>query len=596
MKNLKYLNKYFYKYRKKLLIGIFITMLSRIFSLIAPQYVQYSIDSAHNFIKNKNAIPSDIQNELINNILITIGSSLLAGLFTFFMRQLLINVSRHIEFDLKNEIFQKYQTLPQHFYKQNKTGDLMNRISEDVNKVRMYVGPCVMYSIQTITLLITLIPLMFYTSPILTFYTLLPLPFLAFSIYFIRKKIRNRMQESRDVTANVSSSAQQFFSGINIIKAYAKENDAQLQWAENNDKLYQKRMLIGKFDSWFAPIISFLIGSSIVLVLFIGGALFIQNDLNINILGLSFYSEKIESIGIIARFSMYVIMLTHPISSIGWVSSNIQEADVSQAKINEFLQTPSEETTDFFPEIKCEITFKNVSLTYEDTQIKALNSISFSIPKGKRVAIIGKTGSGKSTLIDLITRVNKKYEGEIFIDEHPIESINIKHLRKAISVIPQENFLFSDTIENNILFGNQNATNEQVIEAAKNASVHHNIIGFKNGYQTILGERGVSVSGGQRQRISIARALLKSAEIYLFDDCLSAVDTHTEAQILKNLSNIAKDKTQIIISHRVSITRYADLVLMIENGEVVEQGSPKELFEKNGKYRAYYNTQTFENQ
>ena len=578
MKHLKHINKYFYKYRKQLILGVIITIIARIFSLIMPEYVQLSIDAIQKHLNNSTGQPA-IEWTLLYYTLIIIGSTLLSGFFTFWMRQLIINVSRYIEYDMKNEIYQKYQTLSQRFYKQNRTGDLMNRISEDVGKVRMYAGPAIMYSVQTITLFLCSIPLMLYTSPILTFYALLPLPFLAILIYFISKKIHQKTLEVQEFLSDLSTFSQETFSGINVTKAYAFENRTLEKVKKLSAIGKKKNLSLIKIEAVFVPMMIFLIGLSIIFVIFIGGQLYIDG--------------KIDSVGVIAKFSIYVLMLTWPVATIGWVSNIIQQAEASQKRINEFLQEKPDiqNINNSSTPINGDIIFDNVTFIYPDTNIKALDGISFHIPKGKNVAIIGRTGSGKSTILDLISRMYDPTEGNILIDNKNIKELNLNNLRNSISVVPQESFLFSDTINNNIKFGKINASQEEIIEAAKLAQVHQNIIDFKDGYESILGERGVSLSGGQRQRVSIARALLKNADIYLFDDCLSAVDTDTEEKILNNLSQIAKDKTRIIVSHRITVARNADFILMLENGKIVEQGTHQELFQKQGIYRQYYNTQ-----
>ncbi len=578
MKHLKHINKYFYKYRKQLILGVIITIIARIFSLIMPEYVQLSIDAIQKHLNNPTGQPA-IEWTLLYYTLIIIGSALLSGFFTFWMRQLIINVSRYIEYDMKNEIYQKYQTLSQRFYKQNRTGDLMNRISEDVGKVRMYAGPAIMYSVQTITLFLCSIPLMLYTSPILTFYALLPLPFLAILIYFISKKIHQKTLEVQEFLSDLSTFSQETFSGINVTKAYAFENRTLEKVKKLSAIGKKKNLSLIKIEAVFVPMMIFLIGLSIIFVIFIGGQLYING--------------KIDSVGVIAKFSIYVLMLTWPVATIGWVSNIIQQAEASQKRINEFLQEKPDiqNINNSSTPINGDIIFDNVTFIYPDTNIKALDGISFHIPKGKNVAIIGRTGSGKSTILDLISRMYDPTEGNILIDNKNIKELNLNNLRNSISVVPQESFLFSDTINNNIKFGKINASQEEIIEAAKLAQVHQNIIDFKDGYESILGERGVSLSGGQRQRVCIARALLKNADIYLFDDCLSAVDTDTEEKILNNLSQIAKDKTRIIVSHRITVARNADFILMLENGKIVEQGTHQELFQKQGIYRQYYNTQ-----
>jgi ABC-type multidrug/protein/lipid transporter ATP-binding and permease component len=581
MKHLAYINKYFYKYRKQLILGVLITIIARLFSLVMPKSVQYAIKVVEDYMESPNK-EANIGNTLLLYSLLIIASAILSGFFTFWMRQLIINVSRYIEFDMKNEIYQKYQTLSQRFYKQNRTGDLMNRISEDVGKVRMYTGPALMYSVQTITLFLCSIPLMFYTSTTLATYALLPLPILAFLVYFISRKINQKTIEVQKFLSDISSFSQETFSGIHTIKAFVMEEETQ----KNVDKISQegrkKHLALLRIEAWFFPIMIFLIGISIIFVIFVGGRLYINGE--------------IQSIGVITEFTIYVMMLTWPVATVGWVSNIVQQAEASQGRINEFLNEKSdiETTIQYSTPIQGDIRFENVTFTYPDTQITALKEVSFHIPQGKNIAIIGRTGSGKSTILDLITRMYDVQQGHIFIDGRDVRSLNLNDLRKAISVIPQDSFLFSDTIGNNIKYGKSEATQEEIIAVAKLAQVHDNIMDFKDGYETILGERGISLSGGQRQRVSIARALLKEAQIYLFDDCLSAVDTDTEEKILHNLTQIAYNTTRIIVSHRVSVARNADSILFLDNGKLIGQGTHQELYENNQEYRNYYDTQVIE--
>lgn len=581
MKHLAYINKYFYKYRKQLILGVLITIIARLFSLVMPKSVQYAIKVVEDYMESPNK-EANIGNTLLLYSLLIIASAILSGFFTFWMRQLIINVSRYIEFDMKNEIYQKYQTLSQRFYKQNRTGDLMNRISEDVGKVRMYTGPALMYSVQTITLFLCSIPLMFYTSTTLATYALLPLPILAFLVYFISRKINQKTIEVQKFLSDISSFSQETFSGIHTIKAFVMEEETQ----KNVDKISQegrkKHLALLRIEAWFFPIMIFLIGISIIFVIFVGGCLYV--------------SGEIQSIGVITEFTIYVMMLTWPVATVGWVSNIVQQAEASQGRINEFLNEKSdiETTIQYSTPIQGDMRFENVTFTYPDTQITALKEVSFHIPQGKNIAIIGRTGSGKSTILDLITRMYDVQQGHIFIDGRDVRTLNLNDLRKAISVIPQDSFLFSDTIGNNIKYGKSEATQEEIIAVAKLAQVHDNIMDFKDGYETILGERGISLSGGQRQRVSIARALLKEAQIYLFDDCLSAVDTDTEEKILHNLTQIAYNTTRIIVSHRVSVARNADSILFLDNGKLIGQGTHQELYENNQEYRNYYDTQVIE--
>nr|WP_314603075.1 ABC transporter ATP-binding protein [uncultured Capnocytophaga sp.] len=581
MKHLAYINKYFYKYRKQLILGVLITIIARLFSLVMPKSVQYAIKIVEDYMESPNK-EANIGNTLLLYSLLIITAVILSGFFTFWMRQLIINVSRYIEFDMKNEIYQKYQTLSQRFYKQNRTGDLMNRISEDVGKVRMYTGPALMYSVQTITLFLCSIPLMFYTSTTLATYALFPLPILAFLVYFISRKINQKTIEVQKFLSDISSFSQETFSGIHTIKAFVMEEETQ----KNVDRISQegrkKHLALLRIEAWFFPIMIFLIGISIIFVIFVGGRLYV--------------SGEIQSIGVITEFTIYVMMLTWPVATVGWVSNIVQQAEASQGRINEFLNEKSdiETTIQYSTPIQGDIRFENVTFTYPDTQITALKEVSFHIPQGKNIAIIGRTGSGKSTILDLITRMYDVQQGHIFIDGRDVRTLNLNDLRKAISVIPQDSFLFSDTIGNNIKYGKSEATQEEIIAVAKLAQVHDNIMDFKDGYETILGERGISLSGGQRQRVSIARALLKEAQIYLFDDCLSAVDTDTEEKILHNLTQIAYNTTRIIVSHRVSVARNADSILFLDNGKLIGQGTHQELYENNQEYRNYYDTQVIE--
>lgn len=579
MPHLRHIRKYFYKYRYHLILGIFITIVARIFSLFMPEYVQNSISAIEEYAKSPKEDSSEITNLLVKYAFIIIGTTVISAVLTFFMRQLIINVSRYIEYDLKNEIFVKYEQLSQSFYKKNRTGDLMNRISEDVGKVRMYAGPAIMYSVQTITLFVCVIPLMFYTSVELTLYTLIPLPILSVLIYVMSRKINRETLVVQQFLSDLSTFSQETFSGIGVIKAYNDEKLINSQLADLAEEGKQKNVKLAKIQAIFFPTMILMIGLSLIFVIFMGGRLY--------------YLGEITSIGVIVKFSIYVMMLTWPVATVGWVSSIVQQAEASQKRINEFLaEVPDIQNKQSVSEkIKGNIRFDNVSFTYPDTGIEALKNVSFEVKKGQTIAVIGKTGSGKTTIIDLIARMYDVSKGQIFIDGKPIQQVNLQSLREAISVVPQETFLFSDTIKNNLLFGNKKATDEQIVEATQRAVVHHNIMDFTHQYDSVLGERGVSLSGGQKQRVSIARALLKNAEIYLLDDCLSAVDTDTEEKILHNLNEFFKNKTVIIVSHRVSITKNTDKILMLNNGELVEQGSPEELFNLNGYYRAFYDSQ-----
>ncbi|MFT4983731.1 MAG: ATP-binding cassette subfamily B multidrug efflux pump [Flavobacterium sp.] len=576
MKELLYLNKYFVKYKYSFSLGIIFTIIAQIFMLFTPKLISSSFKAIEAFSEDKDIAASVIREELIRNILLIIATTIIAGFLTFLMRQTLIVMSRHIEFDLKNEVFRQYENLTQNFYKKNRTGDLMNRISEDVSKVRMYVGPAVMYSINTVIRFTIVIVYMYNVSPLLTLYTILPLPLLSYGIFKLSSEINKRSTIFQQYLSKVSTFSQEIFSGIRVIKAYSLENQHQNNMVSLAKESKSKSLSLAKVQSLFGPLMLALIGISNLVVIYFGGLMYIEGT--------------IKSIGTIAEFILYVNMLTWPVASLGWVSSMVQEAEASQKRLNEFLKIE--------PEIKNKnpnasiingsISFENVSYTYEDTNIKALQNISFTVKKGETLAILGKTGSGKSTILALISRLYDVTDGKITIDSQEISSLNLYDLRNSIGIVPQDAFLFSDSIRNNIKFGKENATDEEVESAAKSAVVHDNIIGFKKQYETVLGERGITLSGGQKQRVSIARAIIKNPPILLFDDCLSAVDTETEETILNNLNEICKDKTTIIVSHRVSSAKNAHKIIIIDDGKIVEQGSHNQLVNQAGYYASLY--------
>jgi ATP-binding cassette subfamily B protein len=576
MKELQYLNKYFVKYKYRFLLGIFITIIAQIFSLFTPKLISKSFEAIERFSKTNTSDISIIRNELFHNVLLVIATTMVAGFLTFLMRQTLIVMSRHIEFDLKNEVFRQYENLSQSFYKQNRTGDLMNRISEDVGKVRMYVGPAVMYTINTFIRFTIVIVYMYTVSPILTLYTLLPLPILSYAIFRLSKQINVRSTIFQQYLSKISSFTQEVFSGIRVIKAYSLENIHQENLNNLSLESKEKSMSLAKVQSLFGPLMLALIGVSNLVVIYFGGMLYINGS--------------IKSIGIIAEFILYVNMLTWPVASLGWISSMIQEAEASQKRINEFLKIVPEirNNSENHSIIKGEITFQNVTFIYDDTNIKALNNVSFTVKKGETLAILGKTGSGKSSILTLISRLYDVTNGTILIDGIPIQEVHLFDLRNSIGIVPQDAFLFSDTIKNNIKFGKEDATEEEVIAAAKKAVVHDNIKKFTKKYDTILGERGITLSGGQKQRVSIARALIKNPEILLLDDCLSAVDTETEEIILSNLLEYCKNKTTIIVSNRVSSAKNADNIIIIEDGEIIQQGSHNQLVNQDGYYKELY--------
>jgi len=581
MKELRHLDKYFKKYWFKILVGIIITIIARIFQLVMPSYVKKSIEVVENYVALEIAEPQ-ARDLLLQYILIIVGAALLSGFFTFLMRQTIINVSRYIEYDLKNEVFDHYQLLSLNFYKSNRTGDLMNRISEDVGQVRLYTGPAIMYGIQTLTLFVCLIPLMFIKAPTIAFYSLLPLPILSVLIYQISKIIHKRSTRVQEYLSSLSTFAQESFSGVSVIKAYGLEPqvNAEMTLLANEGK--EKSMDLAKVNAWFFPLMILLIGISNIFVIYVGGKQYINGE--------------ISSIGTIAEFILYVNMLTWPVAIVGWLTSIVQRAEASQKRINEFLKEQPEIKNEIEDETPIEgaIEFKNVTFTYDDTNITALKDISFSINKGETVAFIGKTGSGKSTILDLVARLYDTSSGDIFIDGVPIKKLNLHSLRASVGAVPQDAFLFSDTIKNNIKFGKEDATEDEILDVARKAAVHENIMGFTKKYDTILGERGITLSGGQKQRVSIARALLKEPSIYLFDDCLSAVDTETEEQILFNLKEAAQSRTTLIVSHRVSSAKNADKIIVLEDGKVLEEGTHNKLLEKDGYYKELYINQLSE--
>ncbi|UUC44361.1 ABC transporter ATP-binding protein [Flavobacterium cerinum] len=572
MKELQYLNKYFIKYKYRFLLGVIITIIAQFFTLYTPKLVGDSIKA----LENSKLDPDTVRSLLIENIIMVIVTTLIAGFLTFLMRQTLIVMSRHIEFDLKNEVFQQYERLSQNFYKRNRTGDLMNRISEDVGKVRQYVGPAVMYSINTFIRFAVVTVQMYIISPELTLYSLLPLPFLAYSIFKISSEINKRSTTYQQNLSKLSTFTQEMFSGIRVIKAYSIESDKHNDFTALSQESKDKNMRLAKVNALFGPLMILLIGASNLVVIYVGGMMYINGS--------------IPDIGVIAQFILYINMLTWPVASLGWVSSMIQEAEASQKRINEFLKIKPEiqNTVPEHTPVNGEILFDNVTFTYEDTNITALNEVSFKLNKGETLAILGKTGSGKSTLLSLISRLYDVSNGSVKIDGQDIRSLNLFDVRNHIGFVPQDAFLFSDTIKNNIKFGNEEATDDEVIDAAKKAVVHKNIVKFKNQYDTVLGERGITLSGGQKQRVSIARALIKNAPILLLDDCLSAVDTETEEAILSNLSNFCKDKTTIIVSHRVSSAKNADQIIILDNGKIIQQGTHNQLVNQDGYYKDLY--------
>ena len=579
MKALRYLNKYFYKYRLRLILGVLITIVAKIFALQIPSIIRNSLNIVENYQQNIITDLDVVKSQLILNILYIIGAVLVSGFFTFLMRQTLIVMSRLIEFDLKNEIFVQYESLSLSFYKKNRTGDLMNRISEDVGKVRMYFGPAIMYTVNMLVLFGVAIPKMFSIDAKLTMYTLMPLPVLSLSIYFLSRIINKRSNIVQQYLSKLTTFSQELFSGINVVKAYGIEKQSSFDFYTLANTSKEKNISLYNAQALFFPLMILLIGISNILEVYIGGMQYINGE--------------IKNIGIIAEFIMYMNMLTWPVAVVGWVTSIVQQAEVSQRRINEFLnEKPTIENKKKTKSIiEGRIEFKNVSFTYEDTNINALRNVNFIIEKGKSLAILGKTGSGKSTIASLIARLYDVDRGTVLIDEVPIKELNLTSLRENIGFVPQDAFLFSDTIKNNIKIGNEKADDEEIIHMSKLADVHNNINNFKFKYETIVGERGVTLSGGQKQRVSIARALIANRKILIFDDCLSAVDTETEEIILNNLKNASLEKTSIIISHRTSSIKNADKIIVLGEGKIIQSGTHEELIRTKGYYQDVYNQQ-----
>ena len=581
MKELRYLNKFLYKYRTKLIIGFFITITARIFALVAPNLVGDSVTLIENYVVSSSVELGELKNKLFLNISLIVGSAIIAGIFTFIMRQMIINVSRFIEFDLKNIIYIKYQSLTYDFYKNNRTGDLMNRISEDVSKVRMYVGPAIMYTINTLTLFVIVISYMISVAPKLTAYVLLPLPLLSFIIYKISKMINIRSKIVQEYLSKLTTFTQESFSGVKIIKTYTIEDSINQSLKIIASDSREKNMSLVKIQSWFFPLMILLIGTSNILVIYIGGMQYMNGEIEL---------------GLLAEFIIYVTMLTWPVATVGWVTSIVQQAEASQKRINEFLETQS---TDLFDNIKKsdldgDIIFKNISYTFKETNINALSNISFKVKRGEKIALMGDVGSGKTTILEMLAGVYKPNNGKIFMNNNDIKNISLSDLRNFIGYVPQSTFLFSDTIENNIKFGKENASLSEVVLSAKTSCLDEDIKSFKDGYKTLLGERGVNLSGGQKQRLAIARALIKNPKILILDDSLSAVDTETEEMILNNIENTTKNTTFFISTHRISTSKKCDKIIFLNNGRIESFGTHDELVKEKKSYFSIYSKQTQE--
>lgn len=592
MKELRYLNRYIYKYKWHLILGLIFVIISNVFQILPAQMVRHSIDLVIDNIRlyrslNGTAAQSGFFSVFAKSIFIyailILIMALLRGLFLYFVRQTLIVMSRLIEYDLKNDIFQHYETLPLSFYRRNNTGDLMNRISEDVGRVRMYLGPSIMYGLTLITLCLMLIPIMFSISAKLTWYSLIPLPLLSISIFYVNNIIEHRSEQIQKSQSRLSTFVQEAFSGIRVLKSFTRENESIANFTKESDEYKRQSLKLTRVQALFFPIIMMLIGLSTILTVYAGSVEVINGTL---------------TFGNIAEFIIYVNLLTWPVTSLGWTSSLVQRAEASQKRINEFLNTHTDIVSDknIVRPIEGQIEFKNVSFTYPDTGIKALKNISLKVKPGESLAIIGTTGSGKSTVSNLITRLYDATEGEVLIDNLSIKDYDLVNLRSQMGVVPQDVFLFSDTIFNNIAFGLKQSDEEKVIQAAKDADVYNNIMGFPQGFNTRVGERGITLSGGQKQRVSIARAIARAPRILILDDALSAVDTKTENTILNSMKRIMEGRTSIIISHRVSSAKLASKIMVINDGVVVEEGSHEQLLSRSGVYQDLYESQMSKNE
>ena len=582
MKELKRLNNFLLKYKGRLILGLIITVVSRVFSLVTPRLVGDSMTSIENYLNIESVTPDELKEVLFTNIILIIGASLISGFFTFLMRQTIINVSRFIEFDVKNQIFSHYQSLDQLFYKKNRTGDLMNRISEDVSKVRMYYGPVLMYGTNAIILFIVIISYMFSVAPKLTIYSLIPLPILSIFIYKISDLINKKSTKVQESLSDLSTYSQESFSGISVLKSFNIQDLIFNKFDKYAFESFKNNLSLAKIQAWFFPIILFLIGLSNLIVIFIGGKEYIDGNIEI---------------GVVAEFIIYVNMLTWPVTLVGWVTSIVKQAEASQKRINEFLDSKSSLINGDLKMTKNktkDIIFKNVSFEYDQTGIKIFNSFNLKIEEGKTIGIVGKVGSGKTSLLDLISRIYDPLSGDIFIGDKNLKSLRLNELRRNISYVPQNNFLFSESIQKNIEFGNPSATKDEVKRAAMLSEIDSEILKFKKGYETILGERGVTLSGGQVQRLSIARSFIKDSEIYLFDDCFSSLDSDTEDKIIKNLNNNFKGKTLLIVSHRVSCVKNADKIIVLEKGSIIQEGTHNDLIKNEGFYKDLYIKQNSE--
>ncbi len=582
MKDLSYLNKYLKKYKYYYSVGGLFILISTVFAIVPATLIREVFNLIENGYKEYSSGNLILKEEILKNVifysLAIIIAALIRGMFMYLMRQTIIVASRKIEYDLKNEIFYHYQTLPLKFYKKNNTGDLMNRISEDVSKVRMYIGPALMYGMNVTILMLMVIPFMFYINSNLAFYSLMPLPLLVVSIYLVQNIINRKSEEIQESLSDLSTYVQESFSGIRIIKSFVREMNFEKVFGKKSIEYKNKSIGLQFVLALFFPVIMTLIGLSIIITVYVGALEVFEGNL---------------SIGNIAEFLIYVYLLTWPVTALGWITSIIQRASASQKRINEFLKEKSDIISEDKKKLEFDgkIEFKNVFFKYQDTQIDGMENISFIINPGESLGIIGATGSGKSTIANSLLRLFDVDKGEILIDEINIKNLDITHFRKQIGYVPQDVFLFSDTIENNILFGSENKDFKSVEEAAINADLMRNINSFPEKFNTKIGERGITLSGGQKQRISIARAIIKEPKVLILDDCLSAVDTKTENIILENLKKIMYEKTSIIISHRISSVKLAKKIIVIDSGKIIEKGNHKSLLANKGVYHDLYHQQ-----
>ena len=587
MKELKYLNKYLIRYKWHLILGLVFVIISNLFQIFPAQMVRHSIDLVVDNIRvyrsftgpeNQATFFQIFARGILIYALLILAMALLRGLFLYFVRQTLIVMSRLVEYDLKNDIFQHYQSLPLAFYRRNNTGDLMNRISEDVGRVRMYLGPSIMYGLQLVTLFFMLIPIMFAISSTLTWYALVPLPILSLSIFYVNTIIEQRSEEIQKSQSRLSTFVQEAFSGIRVIKSFTRENESVKNFTSESDEYKRQSIKLTRVQALFFPLIMGLIGLSTILTVYAGSVEVINGSL---------------TFGNIAEFIIYVNLLTWPVASLGWTISLVQRAEASQKRINEFLKTSTDiiSKEDIVREIQGKIEFDHVSFTYPDTGIRALKNISFNIDPGESLAIIGTTGSGKSTVASLISRLYDVTDGEIRIDNIPLRDYSLQTLRSQTGVVPQDVFLFSDTIFNNIAFGLDQPDEDRVLQAAKDSDVYANIMAFPLGFNTRVGERGITLSGGQKQRVSIARAVVREPKILILDDALSAVDTKTENTILNSMKRIMQNRTSIIISHRVSSAKLASKIIVLHDGEIIEEGTHDDLLMRKGTYQELYEKQ-----